>query len=254
MKFLSFFPFLSLCIKYRNSHNSTRRFFWFQPMKRSAIYVGSYCMTARTHYSLPKPTKACKVFRKHAPKGETITLFMWDKFHKKFRDDYRNENAIKRDIKRKQETDKHSLSCSPAKTRSTAEKPFDYKRDCLLCGQPATFDSRKDDSYEVFPIRTFECERSLLHKCAERGDRWGQLVQNRIQSVNDLHAADAVYHQQCNVNFRTHNNIPTKRMTLTGQPAPRKGRPVSEAQTAAFLKVARCLQDNDDEQITLTDL
>ena len=97
-------------------------------------------------------------------------------------------------------------------------------------------------------------EKSLLHKCAERGDRWGQLVQSRIQSVNDMHAADATYHQQYRVNFRTHKNIPSKRMTGTGQPAPRKGRPVSEAQTAAFLKVARYLQDNDDEQITLTDL
>ena len=179
---------------------------------------------------------------------------MGQKFHKKCRDDYRNENAIKRDLKRKQETDKHSLFCSPAKTRSTVEKPFNYKRDCLLCGQPATLNSRKGDSDEVFAIRTFECERSLLHKCAERGRRWGQLVQSRIQSVNDLRAADAVYHQQCSVNFRTHKNIPTKRMPGTGQSAPRKGHPVSEAQTAAFLKVARYLQDNDDEQITLTDL
>ena len=106
----------------------------------------------------------------------------------------------------------------------------------------------------MFAIKTFECERSLLHKCAERGDRWGQLVESRIQTVNDFHAADAVYHQQCSVNFQTHKNIPTKCMTGTRQPAPRKGCPVSEAQTAAFLKVARYLQDNDDEQITFTDL
>ena len=36
-------------------------------------------MTARTHYSLSKLTKACKVFRKHAPKEETVTLFIWDR-------------------------------------------------------------------------------------------------------------------------------------------------------------------------------
>ena len=166
----------------------------------------------KTDKSLQGLQKAC------AKRGGNHTFYMGQKFHKKCRDDYRNENAIKR----KQETNKHSLSCSPAKTRSTVEKPFDYKRDCLLCGQPTTFDSRKGDSDEVFAIRTFECERSLLHKCAERGDRWGQLVQSRIQSVNDLHAADAVYHQQCSVNFRTHKNIPIKRMTGTGQPAPRK--------------------------------
>ena len=99
---------------------------------------------------------------------------MGQEFHKKCRDDCRNENAIKRDLKRKQETDKHSLSCSAAKTHSTVEKPFDYKRDWLLCGQPATFDSRKGDSGEVFAIRTFECERSH-HKCAERGDRWNEV-------------------------------------------------------------------------------
>lgn len=39
--------------------------------------------------------------------------------------------------------------------------------------------------------------------CDERRDEWSAEVRGRIESVNDLHAADAVYHQSCSVNFRT---------------------------------------------------
>lgn len=33
--------------------------------------------------------------------------------------------------------------------------------------------------------------------CDERRDEWSAEVRGRIKSVNDLHAADAVYHQSC---------------------------------------------------------
>jgi len=32
----------------------------------------------------------------------------------------------------------------------------------------------------------------------------------RISYANDLHAEDAVYHNQCSINFRTGRNIPKK--------------------------------------------
>lgn len=44
--------------------------------------------------------------------------------------------------------------------------------------------------------------------CSERGDAWAKTIRARLLSVNDLPPADAVYHQTCNVNFRTKKQIP----------------------------------------------
>ena len=67
----------------------------------------------------------------------------------------------------------------------------------------------------------FQCElrtsRLTSKKYAERNDSWSTNVLSRIQFVQDLHAADAVYHQKCSVNFRTGKSllspIPNKQKT-----------------------------------------
>lgn len=72
----------------------------------------------------------------------------------------------------------------------------------------------------------------------------------RTAYVLDLHAAGAIYHQQCSVNFRTGKGIPQG-------PSPSKhlkrGRRSDEV-LDAFLKVAKVLEDNDDEQTSIGDL
>ena len=90
---------------------------------------------------------------------------------------------------------------------------------------------------------------------------WTNVVKGATNGkpLKDLHAADAVYHQQCSVHFRTSLNIPIKRLSSTlrtsksKQPT-KKGRPVDEQTTAFLSTVAQFLENNDDEQITLTDL
>ena len=75
-------------------------------------------------------------------------------------------------------------------------------------------------------------------------------------NVHDLPAADAVYHQTCNVNFRTNRQLPQLYET-DELPAAKKrkvGRPQNEEKKQAFVKVAKFLEDNDDEQITVGDL
>jgi len=44
--------------------------------------------------------------------------------------------------------------------------------------------------------------------CRKRADDWANDVQARILCVHDLHAADAVYHKVCSVNFRTLKQMP----------------------------------------------
>ena len=74
-------------------------------------------------------------------------------------------------------------------------------------------------------------------------------MKGRFNSINDLFAADAVYHQVCSVNFRTNKSIPHQFATEEC-PQAKRGRPQKEA----FLKVAAYLQENDDEQKTISDL
>ena len=56
-------------------------------------------------------------------------------------------------------------------------------------------------------MRTRDFQAIISKICNERNDDW-TLVASRLAFVIDLHAADAVYHQQCSVNFHTLKNVP----------------------------------------------
>ncbi|KAH3738417.1 hypothetical protein DPMN_045050 [Dreissena polymorpha] len=49
--------------------------------------------------------------------------------------------------------------------------------------------------------------------CESRKDEWGYQVLARLEFAQDLHAADAMYHQTCNVNFRTARQLPSDKKT-----------------------------------------
>ena len=55
-----------------------------------------------------------------------------------------------------------------------------------------------------------------------------------IEFAQDLHAADAVYHQACSVNFRTGNQFPAKHGNDTDLKHA-KGRPMDTVKSKAFL-------------------
>ena len=75
-----------------------------------------------------------------------------------------------------------------------------------------------------------------------------------ILHVHDLHAADAAYHQTC-VNFCTKKQMPMAQLTITEDVKRSKlGWPQDDERTVAFLEVARYLEENDDEQITINHL
>ena len=120
----------------------------------------------------------------------------------------------------------------------SAEKVFDFSTDCFFCGESVTI-GRKRKSTEVVTVKTVEIREIILAVCRERGDDWANAVQARILHVHDLHAADAVYHRVCSVNFRTMKQIPAvyehevKKVKL--------GRPQQEQQVDAFLEVAKFL-------------
>ena len=100
-----------------------------------------------------------------------------------------------------------------------------------------------------------EIRDTILAVCQERGDDWANAVQARLLCVHDLHAADAVYHKVCSVNFRTRKQIPVEHEhEMSTSKRAKVGRPKHKERIDAFLEVAEFLEQNDDEQITINDL
>ena len=89
----------------------------------------------------------------------------------------------------------------------SAEKEFNFSINCFYCGEPA-ISGRKRNGIQVIPVRIVETKDTILAICHERRDDWANAVQARILYVHNLHAADAVYHRVCSVNFRTMKQVP----------------------------------------------
>ena len=83
-----------------------------------------------------------------------------------------------------------------------------FKSNCYLCGQPAMA-GKKRKGLDVITVRTIELKDTVLTVCQERNDSWAHSVLARISNAHDLHAADAIYHKACDINFRTMRQMPT---------------------------------------------
>ena len=168
--------------------------------------------------------------------------------HQECRRVYIRPQNIAKDIKSKT----NPSSTQPIRRRSE-EPAFVFKEHCLFCGQPARYEKKKK-GFDVIPVRTKDFQDSVVKICKERQDPWSLIVEGRIAFAQDLHAADAVYHQTCSVNFRTNKDIP---QPYSDEKAPKKakhGRPSDEEKLTAFYKVANFLSENDEEQTTVGDL
>jgi len=142
--------------------------------------------------------------------------------------------------------------------RRSTKAQFRSSENCIFCGLPAKYDGRKK-GYDVIPVRTKDFQESISDLCMKRNDEWSDTVRGRLEYARDLHAADAVYHQQCSVNFRTGKQVPQQYCSASTSDASKRprlqvGRPIYSTKTVAFLKVAKYLEENDEEQITVNDL
>lgn len=191
-------------------------------------------------------TEACK------RRGDQIHTEPGQRVHKHCRRVYCNSNAISA-CTRKRKLD-HNASTSDQCVLRSAEPSFNYKEHCLFCGKPDTYNHRRAiKGHRLKQVRTGEFQTEIERLCDTRRDKWSERVKGRLNSINDLFAADAVYHQVCSVSFRTNKSIPSQFATEE-YPQAKRGRPQDMSQREAFLKVIAYLQENDDEQITINDL
>ncbi|CAC5403501.1 unnamed protein product [Mytilus coruscus] len=167
--------------------------------------------------------------------------------HQECRKLYTNPTEITKS-KRQQNILKESVTNIP---NLRSKSHFSYKDNCLFCGKEAQKCKLKGN--DVFPVQTDDFQRRTEQVCNDRDDEWAAEVHGRLECISDLHAADALYHQTCSVNFRTSKKVPTefspdtkaKENNYQGTPA---------AYGEQFLKIVDYLKEHEDEQITIAEL
>jgi hypothetical protein len=184
--------------------------------------------------------------------NDTIKCIPGQKVHQQCQREYCHPNRIAQFL----QGSKQSLLSSHQNALRSAEVAFSFGTCCLFCGIKIDLQQMQKRSLEIYPVATIEAKNIILKICSDRNDSWAESVRCRLQTVHDLPAADAQYHQLCNVNFRTGKQIP-QIFSPEGGPTKKTkkcGRPQDDEKTAAFLKVVAFLQDHDDEQTTVGDL
>ena len=190
------------------------------------------------------------VNRASKARGDTVSVVQGDSVHKECRQNYTRPSNIAKYVRRSEEAEHARRNLRPRR-----KLPFDFKKDCLFCGTEIDKERERKRARVVCTVRTMDMQQTILNECEARGDEWAETVRARIQSVHDLPAADAIYHHSCSTNFRTKMNIPGS--FISDQPEKKKmktGRPVDQNLNQAFLKVVQYVEENDDEQVTISDL
>ena len=132
---------------------------------------------------------------------------------------------------------------------------FSFATHCFFCENSVSEKKLNYDRQKVHFVSTIEFFTSLKLVCEERRYRWSTLVLSRINFVGDLHAAGALYHQTCNVRFRT-GKTPPIYYTLDDNRASQKchGRPKDLQSEEAFLSIVNDFVNNDEGTKTISEL
>lgn len=186
-----------------------------------------------------------------AERVDNITTVPGQQVHQNCRREYCRPSSINR---AKKSVSDETTSSRRSLTRK-AEQCFSFKTDCFFCGTKVELglNSKRKRLGEAFRVTTIETKDTILKICSERNDDWSETIRARLMNVHDLPAADAIYHQTCNVNFRTNRQLPQvyEADELPVMKKRKIGRPQNEEKNQAFVKVTKFLEENDDEQITV---
>lgn len=194
--------------------------------------------------------KGCNtVNRTSQTRNDTIVTTPGQKVHQKCRRDYINANSIKKDMR-----EKDVSITEPTRDLRSSTPDFEFQKNCLFCGYFAKFSESKR-GIDVFPVRKTDFSNPLRNICKERNDEWSEIVFRRLNiAPSDLHAADAIYHQTCSVNFRTGKQIPVSKQANKEVKRTTPGRPKEDSSEKAFLQIVRQLEETQDELASVSDL
>lgn len=178
-------------------------------------------------------------------RNDTVTVEVGQKVHVACRRDYIHKRSVTAAVR-------GTKAANPTHepVRRSVDGGFNFRTQCVYCKSLVTYRSRKR-GHDVHQVRTTKFSDELKKICQNRNDNWAHEVLARIEYAQDLFAWDTLYHHQCDSNFRRGMTIP---MDFSNEPPAKVGRKLDEIRDAAFQKVISYLEENDDEQITLTEL
>ena len=129
-------------------------------------------------------------------RNQNIKTIPGQKVHTKCHQQFCNEKYIALAIKKR---DRSEDECGPSTSRSIGSK-FDFENNCLFYGQGMVPLGHRAEN-KLIKVQTLSFQKSIVDACESRGDSLSEVVKGRIEYVQDLFAADSVYHDQCNINF-----------------------------------------------------
>ena len=136
----------------------------------------------------------------------------------------------------------------PLKKLRSIISPFNWKEDCMLCGESAEIDPRHPDRSSVHKVTTLPVRSKLLECCEKRRDLWANEVQTHLLGCFDLVAVEARYHDTCFSRFML-NKAPKANSTKN------HGRHVDPDMLLSFEKLCTWLEcEGDAELYTLAEL
>ena len=141
-------------------------------------------------------------------RGVDLLVSTGDVVHVECRRNFTNEKNIKIFCRKRQEDNPNAVEGLVSIKRRSQGSHFSFATHCFFCENSVSEKKLNYDRQKVHFVSTIEFFTSLKLVCEERRDRWSTLVLSRINFVGDLHAAGALYHQTCNVRFRTGKTPP----------------------------------------------
>ena len=108
-----------------------------------------------------------------------------------------------------------------AKRSRASTRNFEWKTDCLFCGDNVGVQSsKKNPSRHTFShVETVEFRDIVLEKISDNEDTFLSQVRHRLLSCIDLVSVQAVYHTRCLTNFSLNSQTDSNKRKSRGRPA-----------------------------------
>ena len=115
---------------------------------------------------------------------DNLDIAAGQEVHQQCRSNYTNPINLDLVVRKRVERER-----SESPNLRSHQASFSFRTQCFYCG----FTVDPEDP-NVFRCRQLGLKQPLLEKCDERNDDVSNVIRGWLESVNDLHAADAVYH------------------------------------------------------------
>jgi len=162
----------------------------FDPLDYPSIEVGKKGIESLIKFSKRRNYKKLRSYlSKTIKNNEEMDIQQKIFVHKNCRRDFT-------DIKRSFQISAPPKRGSTKRLRSSMS-PFSWKENCFLCCRIAIDDEKHPDRSPLVRATTINFLKTIVEKCQERNDDWGNEIETRLSCSHDLVADEGAYHKEC---------------------------------------------------------